>query len=61
MDKRLAVVTGSNKGIGLEVCRQLARKGLRVVLTSRDEEQRPQGAGNCCRRKASTCCTMSST
>jgi NAD(P)-dependent dehydrogenase (short-subunit alcohol dehydrogenase family) len=37
MDKRLAVVTGSNKGIGLEVCRQLARKGLRVVLTSRDE------------------------
>lgn len=37
MDKRLAVVTGSNKGIGFEVCRQLARKGLRVVLTSRDE------------------------
>ncbi|HYJ19041.1 MAG TPA: SDR family oxidoreductase [Burkholderiales bacterium] len=37
MDKRLAVVTGSNKGIGLEVCRQLARKGLRVVLTSRDQ------------------------
>jgi NAD(P)-dependent dehydrogenase (short-subunit alcohol dehydrogenase family) len=37
MDKRLAVVTGSNKGIGLEVSRQLARKGLRVVLTSRDE------------------------
>ena len=37
MDKRLAVVTGSNKGIGLEVSRQLARKGLRVVLTSRDQ------------------------
>ena len=37
MDKRLAVVTGANKGIGFEVSRQLARKGLRVVLTSRDE------------------------
>jgi NAD(P)-dependent dehydrogenase (short-subunit alcohol dehydrogenase family) len=36
MDKRLAVVTGANKGIGFEVSRQLARKGLRVVLTSRD-------------------------
>jgi len=39
MDKRLAVVTGANKGIGFEVCRQLARKGLRVVLTSRDEKK----------------------
>ena len=39
MDKRLAVVTGGNKGIGFEICRQLARKGLRVVLTSRDEKK----------------------
>jgi NAD(P)-dependent dehydrogenase (short-subunit alcohol dehydrogenase family) len=39
MDKRLAVVTGANKGIGFEVSRQLARKGLRVVLTSRDESK----------------------
>ena len=36
MDKRIAVVTGGNRGIGLEVCRQLAGKGLRVLLTSRD-------------------------
>jgi NAD(P)-dependent dehydrogenase (short-subunit alcohol dehydrogenase family) len=34
MEKRLAVVTGANTGIGLEVTRQLARRGLRVVLTS---------------------------
>lgn len=39
MDKRLAVVTGANKGIGYEICRQLGRKGLRVVLTSRDEKK----------------------
>jgi len=29
-------VTGGNRGIGLEVCRQLAAKGLRVILTARD-------------------------
>ena len=34
---RIAVVTGANKGIGLEVCRQLAGNGLTVVLTARDE------------------------
>ena len=33
---RTALVTGSNRGIGLEVCRQLARLGHRVVLTARD-------------------------
>ena len=39
MEKRLAVVTGANRGIGLEVARQLARKGLRVILTSRDQKR----------------------
>ncbi len=40
MAKRIAVVTGGNRGIGLEVCRQLARRDdLRVVLTSRNERK----------------------
>ncbi|KAL0464763.1 UNVERIFIED_CONTAM: (+)-neomenthol dehydrogenase [Sesamum latifolium] len=37
--KRCAVVTGSNKGIGLEICRQLASEGITVVLTARDEKR----------------------
>jgi NAD(P)-dependent dehydrogenase (short-subunit alcohol dehydrogenase family) len=32
----VAVVTGGNRGIGLEVCRQLAAKGHEVILGSRD-------------------------
>ncbi|EER97757.1 hypothetical protein BDA96_02G442900 [Sorghum bicolor] len=37
--ERLAVVTGGNKGVGLEVCRQLAHKGVTVILTARDEKR----------------------
>jgi NAD(P)-dependent dehydrogenase (short-subunit alcohol dehydrogenase family) len=38
VDSALAVVTGGNRGIGLEVCRQLAGRGVRVILASRDLE-----------------------
>lgn len=34
--KKIAVVTGGNRGIGREVCRQLAAAGVMVVLTARD-------------------------
>ena len=36
---RFALVTGGNRGIGLEICRQLAGRGLNVFLGSRDPEK----------------------
>jgi len=35
----IAVVTGANRGLGLETCRQLAKQGVKVVLTSRSTEK----------------------
>jgi len=37
-EKRIALVTGANKGIGFEVARDLARKGFHVFLGARDTE-----------------------
>jgi NAD(P)-dependent dehydrogenase (short-subunit alcohol dehydrogenase family) len=34
--ERIALVTGANRGLGLETSRQLALQGIRVILTSRD-------------------------
>ncbi|HXV07678.1 MAG TPA: SDR family oxidoreductase [Burkholderiales bacterium] len=36
---RIAVVTGGNKGIGFEICRQLAARGINVVLTARSRRR----------------------
>jgi NAD(P)-dependent dehydrogenase (short-subunit alcohol dehydrogenase family) len=34
--KRIALVTGGNRGLGFETARQLAKRGAHVVLTARD-------------------------
>jgi NAD(P)-dependent dehydrogenase (short-subunit alcohol dehydrogenase family) len=36
--QRTALVTGGNRGIGHEVCRQLSLRGLRVILAARDAD-----------------------
>jgi NAD(P)-dependent dehydrogenase (short-subunit alcohol dehydrogenase family) len=38
-DRRTALVTGANRGLGLETSSQLHANGFRVILTSRDEEK----------------------
>lgn len=38
-DAKYALVTGGNRGIGLEVCRQLVSEGKPLLFTARNAEQ----------------------
>lgn len=40
----IALVTGANKGIGYETSRQLAQKGMKVLMASRDAERGTKAA-----------------
>jgi NAD(P)-dependent dehydrogenase (short-subunit alcohol dehydrogenase family) len=40
--QKIALVTGANRGIGLEACRQLAQQGITVILTSRNSAKGEQ-------------------
>lgn len=46
MDKKIAAVTGGNRGIGFQICRDLAKKGFKAVLTARDPEKGNKSARN---------------
>lgn len=47
-EKRIALVTGANKGIGLGVARELARQNLYVLLGCRNVGQGSSEAGRIC-------------
>jgi NAD(P)-dependent dehydrogenase (short-subunit alcohol dehydrogenase family) len=42
--KKIALITGANKGIGLETARQLGEQGITVLLGARDEAKGNQAA-----------------
>jgi NAD(P)-dependent dehydrogenase (short-subunit alcohol dehydrogenase family) len=43
-NKQIALVTGANRGLGLETSRQLGRRGIKILIGSRDSAKGEQAA-----------------
>jgi len=52
-ESRVALVTGANRGIGCEICRQLAPMGVEVVLGARDSAKAEEAAEHLSRKDIS--------
>ena len=37
-EKKIALVTGASRGIGLEIAKELIKSGISVIGTSRDKQ-----------------------
>ena len=44
-DKKIALITGANKGLGFETARQLAKQSIKVLLGARDETRGREAGG----------------
>jgi NAD(P)-dependent dehydrogenase (short-subunit alcohol dehydrogenase family) len=53
---RVALVTGGNKGIGLEIARKLAQAGVHVVIGARDDERARRAVEELARQGLSADC-----
>lgn len=56
--KKVAVVTGGNRGIGFEICRQLATRDIDVILTSRDKSKGEDAAEELMKEGRSVTCRV---